>query len=84
MAGNYDPAKTACSDNYADYRAYKQSYPINPIGPGGNAQLTNNNEKGILERQVQAFTSPKFAALGSDHDSQKQGIYRTNSMGDND
>ncbi len=84
MAGNYDPAATACGDNYADYRAYKQSYPVNPVGPGGNKNIINNNEKGILERQVISFIDPKFAALGSDHDSQKQGIYSTNSVGDND
>lgn len=84
MAGNYDPAKTACGDNYADYRAYKQSYPVNPVGPGGRNSNIENNERGILDRQVMAFTSPQFAALGSDHDSNKQGIYRTNSMGDND
>ena len=84
MAGHYDPAVTACGDNYADYRGYKQSYPVNPVGPGGRTSNIENNEKGILERQVIAYINPKFAALGSDHDSNKQGIYTTNSVGDND
>lgn len=84
MAGKYDPAVIACGDNYTDYRAYKQSYPINPVGPGGRSTNGENNEKGILERQVIAFINPTMSDLGSDHDSHKQGIYATNSAGDND
>jgi hypothetical protein len=54
-------------------------------GPGGNTTLIENNEKGIQETKLrEVIALHRQAALGSDHDSFKQGIYTTNSIGDND
>jgi hypothetical protein len=81
MAHNYDPAKKACDPVY---------YPCMDcdecgVGPGGNTTLIENNEKGILETGLQKVISRhRQAALGSSHDAMKQGIYTTNSRGDND
>lgn len=81
MAHVYDPAKQACDPVY---------YPCMHcdecgVGPGGNTTLIENNEKGILETGLQKVISKhRQAALGSSHDSFKQGIYTTNSVGDND
>lgn len=78
----YDPAKQACDPTF--HPACK-GYPMCQAGPGGNATLIENNEKGILETGLQEVISRhRQAALGSDHDTYKQGIYATNSMGDND
>lgn len=77
---NYDPAKTPGEPTYSpDPR-------MNLIdGPGGNNQLIENDEKGILETSLQPYvTGRQEAALGSEHDGFRQGIYSTNSMGDND
>lgn len=81
MARNYDPAKEPCSPEwYIDPECYSID------GPAGNDTLTENNEKGILETNL--FDTirymPKMAELGSSHDPERQGIYRTNSAGDND
>jgi len=81
MAHEYDPAKQPCDPVY---------YPCMNcdecgVGPGGNNTLIENNEKGILETGLfKVIGRHKQAALGSDHDSQRQGIYTTNSVGDND
>ncbi len=54
-------------------------------GPGGNTTLIENNEKGILETHVfDVLSMHQQAELGSNHDPERQGIYRTNSVGDND
>ena len=81
MSTNYDPAKEPCSPAYEILPA-PNTLPL--AGPGGNMQLRENNEKGILETNLATLTSPQYAALGSDHDSNRQGIYATNSVGDND
>jgi len=68
---------------YSDMEDYD---PMDIGGPGGKSTNIENNEKGILESglfRVMA-RNPKMAELGSAHDAQRQGIYRTNSMGDND
>jgi hypothetical protein len=77
---NYDPAKEDGSP------LYSPESPTNYIdGPGGSNILTDNNEKGVLETSLRPFiTGRQEAALGSDHDSHRQGIYATNSIGDND
>lgn len=76
----YDPAKTPGSPLYSP-----ESSTNYIDGPGGSTILTDNDEKGILETSLQPFvTGRQEAALGSDHDSYRQGIYRTNSVGDND
>jgi len=80
MHALYDPAKQPGDP------LYSPDSPRNLIdGPGGNDTLTDNNEKGVLETSLQPFvTGRQEAALGSSHDPHRQGIYRTNSIGDND
>lgn len=55
-------------------------------GPSGNTTLIDHNAKGILETHLHGVivTGAKSADLGSNHDPQRQGIYRSTSMGDND
>lgn len=82
MAHLYDPAKGPC-----DPRFYVYDCPgcMSPAGPGGTTTNIENNEKGILEsRLFEVISRHQQAELGSDHDSHKQGIYTTNSVGDND
>ncbi len=81
MAHNYDPAKQACDPLFHPYCPPHMCI----AGPGGNTTLIENNEKGILETGLfEVIGRHQQAALGSDHDPQKQGIYTTNSVGDND
>lgn len=82
MADNYDPAHVACDPLYDPC----EECCMSPVGPGGKSTNIENNEKGILESGLQALISynPKRADLGSAHDGQRQGIYATNSVGDND
>ncbi|UVD39703.1 hypothetical protein SEA_ROSEPHARIE_39 [Streptomyces phage RosePharie] len=82
MAHDYDPAKEPCNPLY-----YPPCGECNmcTAGPGGTSTQTENNEKGILETGLfEVIGKHRQAALGSDHDSFKQGIYTTNSVGDND
>jgi hypothetical protein len=82
---NYDPAKTAGSENYEPYAAGLEDVPPAPIGPGGATVNVENNEKGILEEGMASIISRhQQAALGSSHDAERRGIYMTNSVGDND
>jgi len=80
MSHNYDPAKEPCSPEwYSD----PECYPID--GPGGDTTLIENNEKGILETNVfRVLSMHEQTELGSSHDPERQGIYATNSVGDND
>lgn len=79
MAYDYDPAKHACSP------LYSHPHPCEICGPGGSSILTENNEKGILETHLaSSMQGHTQAALRSNHDSFRQGIYTTNSVGDND
>lgn len=79
---NYDPAKEPCSPLY---HPLCSGYDMCVAGPGGNSTLTENNEKGILETGLfEVISRHRRAALGSDHDPYKQGIYTTNSIGDMD
>lgn len=82
----YDPAKEAASPNYADYEECQDMYqPMNPSGPGGRMNIIENNEKGILETTLQGVISKHvYDPMGSNHDSFRQGIYTTNSVGDRD
>lgn len=53
--------------------------------PAGNTTLIQANEKGVQEWNNQNVISKhRYAELGSDHDSFRQGIYGTNSVGDRD
>lgn len=76
----YDPAKQPGNPLFSPVA------PRNLIdGPGGSDILTDNNEKGVLEASLQPYiTGRQEAALGSEHDGYRQGIYATNSIGDND
>jgi len=76
----YDPAKTDGPESFSS------AWPSNLIdGPGGNDTLSDKDEKGILEHSLRPFISGRReAALGSNHDPYRQGIYGTNSVGDND
>lgn len=85
MAVNYDPVKEPCDPNYIPYRECLESGQSNIIGPGGKSTLIENNEKGILETNLsKVIALHQYAALGSEHDPQRQGIYATNSVGDRD
>ncbi len=80
MSNNYDAAKQPCPPLFQPCTEY---YSVD--GPGGSSILTENNEKGIQETKLfEVIALHRQADLGSDHDSYKQGIYTTNSMGDND
>ena len=81
MAHNlYDPAKEPCPPLF-----HADECCCAICGPGGNNTHTENNEKGILETHLfGVIAMHQQAELGSDHDSYRQGIYRTNSAGDND
>lgn len=76
----YDPAKQDGPETFTS------TWPSNLInGPSGNSTLSDLDEKGVLENSLRPYiTGRREAALGSDHDSYKQGIYTTNSVGDND
>ena len=81
MSHTYDPAKQPCDPVF--YPCMDCDMCI--AGPGGNTTLIENNEKGILETGLfKVIARHQQAELGSDHDSQKQGVYATNSVGDND
>lgn len=78
----YDPAKQACDPKY---HPMCYGYDMCVAGPGGKTVNIENNEKGILETGLHMVISRhQQAELGSNHDSFKQGIYTTNSVGDND
>lgn len=79
---NYDPAKVAGSPEF-------HTYPCpccQATGPGGVTTNIEHDEKGMQETRLQGIISynAEHAELRSDHDSFKQGIYTTNSVGDND
>jgi hypothetical protein len=80
MHNDYDPAKTPGDTTF--HKCMSEHCAI--CGPAGNTTLIDHNEKGILESALHPLTAARQAALGSDHDSHKQGIYTTNSAGDND
>lgn len=81
MSHNYDPAKQACDPKFSPC----MDCDMCTAGPGGSTVNIENNEKGILETGLQKVISRhQRAELGSDHDSYRQGIYTTNSVGDGD
>lgn len=85
MAKYYDPAKEPCEDNYSFYEDCLEDGQSSIQGPGGKTTNIENNEKGILETNLfKVINSCEYAALGSDHDSFRQGVYTTNSAGDHD
>lgn len=77
----YDPAKQACDPLYRPCGECDMC----AAGPGGRSTNVENNEKGILESGLfQVISRHQYDPMGSDHDSYKQGIYTTNSVGDRD
>jgi len=85
MAINYDPAQEPCDPNYDQYIEYLRTRQSNIDGPGGTTTRVENNEKGILETNLsKVIALHQYADLSSDHDSYRQGIYTSTSMGDND
>lgn len=81
MHNTYDPAKQAGETEF--HRCMSEHCAI--CGPSGNTTLVDHNEKGILEVNLEGVIAMHVQAeLGSNHDSHKQGIYTTNSIGDND
>jgi hypothetical protein len=79
MSHNYDPAKQPCDDMYHNPECCMI------CGPAGSTIQVNQNEKGIMEKNIfSVIAMHQQAELGSNHDSYKQGIYTTNSVGDND
>lgn len=77
-----EPVKPLFEPAFTDMMDYD---PMNIGGPGGQSINTEHNEKGILESGLQrVIARHQQAPLGSNHDSFKQGIYTTNSVGDND
>lgn len=53
--------------------------------PGGTTNRVMYDEKGVLDNTVYRLAqAPKGASLPSAHDGHKQGIYKTNSVGDFD
>lgn len=82
-----DPAKEPAKD--AKFKSALQDpgdwAEENPVGPGGKTTNIENDERGILTQGLfKVIAKHKYADLGSDHDSHKQGVYRTNSVGDRD
>jgi len=76
----YDPAKTPCPPLF-----HTDECCCAICGPGGRTTNIENNERGILETHVfDVLSMHQQAELGSSHDPERQGIYRTNSVGDND
>ena len=81
----YDPAKEPCDDNYQQYLDMLEAGQSSIQGPGGTTTHIENNEKGILEENVFGVIAlHKQAELGSSHNPERQDIYATNSVGDND
>jgi len=81
----YDPAKTAGSENYNQYHDQVLAGTADGLGPAGTSNRLEHDEKGILETGVrEAMSMHQRAALGSNHDPFRQGIYATNSVGDMD
>ena len=81
MSHLYDPAKQACDPLFHPC----DDCDMCAAGPGGRTTNIENNEKGILETGLQRVIDRHAqAALGSNHDPMRQGIYATNSVGDND
>lgn len=81
-----DPAKDPVEPLFMPaYRDMEDYDPMNIGGPGGATINSENNEKGILESGLKrVIARHQQAPLGSSHDGHKQGIYATNSRGDND
>lgn len=81
----YDPAKRAGSENYNQYHDQVEYGMADALGPAGTTTNIEHDEKGILETGVfEAMGMHQRAALSSDHDSFRRGIYATTSLGDND
>ncbi len=86
MSHDYDPAKQPCEPTW---RACEPGCAGCPScygsGPAGRTTNIEHNEKGILETGLfQVIALHQNSYMSSNHDSQRMGVYRTNSVGDND
>lgn len=81
-----DPAKQPVNPLFMPAFHDMEDYdPMNIGGPGGQTINSENNEKGILESGLaRVIARHVYDPMQSNHDSHKQGIYRTNSVGDRD
>lgn len=81
---NYNPATGYCDPVYGPVFGCTEPCCAGAT-PGGNSTITWANEKGVQEWNNQnVINRHGYAELGSDHDSYRQGIYGTNSVGDRD
>lgn len=71
-------------NNYTD-TAYQPQEENSPKHPGGTTNRVMWNEKVLLDSYVMGKAmAPAPGSLPANHDSFKQGIYTTNSVGDYD
>lgn len=71
-----NPATEPQDDLFEPRHSDLEDYPVQIGGPAGNHQLDENNEKGILEKNVfRVLSTHQQAELNSDHPSYRQGIY---------
>lgn len=81
----YDPSQKAGDKNYNTYHDGVAAGTADALGPAGKATNTEHNEKAILESGVfEAMSMEHASLLPAQHDGFRQGIYKTNSAGDND
>jgi hypothetical protein len=81
MAEKIQPATQAFPAKYADLHQWPCDCLMCIRGPGGKTTNIENNERGILTQALQGIIKyHEEAALGSDHDSHKQGIYASNEL----
>lgn len=82
---NIDPAKQAAPLKRGPDSEDRDECMMSPSGPAGVTTFIEHDEKAILDSGVLAITMKTSSGyMRSDHDSHKQGIYRTNSVGDYD
>lgn len=81
----YDPAKLPGNKSYDQYHGSVADSTADALGPAGRTTNLEHDEKGILESGVfEAMSMHQRADLGSSHDPFREGIYKTNSVGDQD
>jgi hypothetical protein len=72
-----NPETEEQDDEFPNRDTDTSDFPTTIAGPGGVSTFTENNERGILDEVVfQAMATFKQAELGSQHNGQRQGIYR--------
>jgi hypothetical protein len=75
-----NPQKEKQDEEYEYRQQDAADYPTEIAGPGGRTTNIENNERGIIDATIwRAMATYRQADLGSDHNSQRQGIYRQDS-----